>query len=304
MDNHASSFRCGYVAIAGEPNVGKSTLLNALLGQKLSIVTKKPQTTRQRVVGILNREDAQIIFLDTPGLLDPQYLLQEKMLTSARLALADADVILILSEVRKGGELSPRVEEELKRPSAAGARRILVLNKVDTIHRGEVLPLIEQFSKRKTFTDIVPISASKGENLDRLLSVIVEALPEHPPYYPQDIVSEAPERFFAAELIRETIFEKFREEIPYSTAVEIREFKERETGAAYILADVIVERKSQKGILIGHRGESLKAVGVGARTKIEQFLGKPVFLELFVKVGREWRASEQWLNQLGYNPKG
>ena len=304
METQTTSFRCGYVAIVGEPNVGKSTLLNALLGQKLSIVTKKPQTTRQRVVGILNGDDLQIIFLDTPGLLDPKYLLQEKMLDSARLAFADADVILVLSEVKKGTELHRRVEQELAKASASKASRILVLNKVDTIHREATLPLIEHFSKRGLFSEIVPVSATKGENLDRLVSVIIQALPVHPPYYPQDIVSEAPERFFAAELIRETIFEQFQEEIPYSTAVEIRDFKDRETGAAYILADIIVERKSQKGILIGRQGASLKAVGVGARTKIEAFLGRPVYLELFVKVGREWRGNEQWLDKLGYSPKG
>ena len=304
MEPQMTPFRCGYVAIAGEPNVGKSTLLNALLGQKLSIVTKKPQTTRQRVVGIFNRDDAQVIFLDTPGLLDPKYLLQEKMLESARLALADGDVILILSEVRMGTELHPRVEDELARQSSSQAVRILVLNKVDTIPRDEVLPLIEHFSKRALFSDIVPVSALKAENLDRLLSVIIQALPVHPPFYPQDILSDTPERFFAAELIRETIFEQFREEIPYSTAVEIRDFKDRDTGAAYILADIIVERKSQKGILIGKRGESLKAVGVGARGKIEAFLGRPVYLELYVKVGKEWRGSEQWLNKLGYSPRG
>jgi GTP-binding protein Era len=304
MTEDNPSFRCGYVAIVGEPNVGKSTLLNAFLGQKLSIVTRKPQTTRQRVLGILNRERTQIVFLDTPGLLDPQYLLQEKMLESARAALSDADVVLALTEVRKGTELHPRVEEELSRPSASGAVRILVINKVDTVHRDEVLPLIGHFAKRGLFAEIVPVSAAKQENLDRLLSVIVEALPIHPPYYPEDVLSDTPERFFVAELIRETVFEHFREEIPYSTAVEIREFKEREAGAAYILADIVVERKSQKGILIGRKGESLKSVGVGARAKIEKFLNRPVYLELFVKIGKEWRASERWLNKLGYTRRG
>ncbi len=303
MGNQDRPFRSGYVAIAGEPNVGKSTLLNALLGQKLSIVTRKPQTTRQRVVGILNREDAQIIFLDTPGLLDPKYLLQEKMLDAARLALADADVILVLNEFRKGTELDPRVESELARPSAAAAVRVLVINKVDTVARQEVLPIIDHFAKLGRFHAIIPISASKGENLDRLVDVVVDSLPVHPAYYPDDIASEAPERFFAAELIRETIFEQFREEIPYSTAVEIREFKERETGVAYILADIIVERKSQKGILIGRRGESLKGVGTAARAKIEAFLDRPVFLELYVKVGKDWRGSDDWMNKLGYSSK-
>ena len=293
-------YRAGYIAIVGEPNVGKSTLLNALLDQKLSIVTSKPQTTRQRVLGILSTENFQIIFLDTPGLLKPQYLLHEKMVQSARTALQDADIILVLTEVSRGHELPPPVEEALA-PFIGTKKIVLVINKVDTIHRDQVLPLIDHFARTEKFSDVVPASALRRENLDELFRTIVGDLPIHPPFYPADIVSEQPERFFAAELIREKIFEQFREEIPYSTAVEILEFKEREEGKTYINADIIVERDSQKGILIGKQGSALKKVGQRARVDIEQFIGRPVFLELHVKVREKWREKENWLKRLGYS---
>jgi GTP-binding protein Era len=295
--------RAGYVAIVGEPNVGKSTLLNTLLDQKLSIVTSKPQTTRQRVLGILSTEESQIIFLDTPGLLRPQYLLHEKMVQSAEMALQDADIILVLTEVSRGNDLPAPVEEALA-PFVGKKKVVLVINKVDTIHRDHVLPLIDRFAQRQKFSDIVPVSALRGENLDELLRTIVQDLPVHPPFYPPDIVSEQPERFFAAELIREKIFEQFREEVPYSTAVEIVEFKEREEGKTYINADIIVERESQKGILIGKRGAALKKVGQQARVNIEQFIGRPVYLDLHVKVREKWREKETWLKRFGYSIEG
>ncbi len=295
----ATTFKAGYVAIVGEPNVGKSTLLNAFLNQKISIVTRKPQTTRQRVLGILSRDDAQIMFLDTPGLIQPQYLLHQRMIRAAERALEDADVVLVMTEVSKGTSLPPAVEEQVLRKNL-NKPKILVINKVDSILRSEVLPLIEVFSKTKELSEIVPISALEEDNVDDLLATIVKYLPEHPPFYPTDIVSEQPERFFVAELIREQIFEKYREEIPYSTAVEITEFKEREQGKTYINADIIVERDSQKGILIGKQGTALKRIGESARKEIEKFLGRPVFLDLFVKVKERWRENEQWLNRLGY----
>ncbi len=206
-------YRAGYVAIVGEPNVGKSTLLNALLNQKLSIVSKRPQTTRQRVLGILSTEDSQIVFLDTPGLLRPKYLLHEKMVRSARMALQDADIVLLLTEASRGTDLPTEVEQALSEVDSS-KKLLLVINKVDTIDRAQVLPMIDHFSKTATFSDIIPISALKGENLPELLSTIVRYLPFHPPYYPADAVSEQPERFFAAELIREKIFTLFREEVP------------------------------------------------------------------------------------------
>jgi len=300
MEAVSATFRAGYVAIVGEPNVGKSTLLNALLGQKISIVTSKPQTTRQRVLGILSREDAQIVFLDTPGLLQPKYLLHETMVRSAQSALADADVILLLTEVGRGTVLPDVVAQALQR-GAVGKTLFLVINKVDTVPRDRVLPVIAHFAGEGKFKEIIPISALKGENLEDLLKTVIREMPLHPPLYPPDIVSESPERFFVAELIREAIFEQFHEEIPYSTAVAITEFKEREAGKTFINADIVVERSSQKGILIGAKGAALKKVGQSSRRSIEQFLERPVFLELHVKVRERWRESEGWLRKLGYS---
>jgi len=303
MTTGEQAFRAGYVAIVGEPNVGKSTLLNALLKQKISIVAKKPQTTRQRVLGILSDEHAQIIFLDTPGLLKPKYLLHERMMRHAETALQDADVILVMIDVSRGTEL-PEAVEQLVLKKFSSKPLFLLINKVDTIDRGDVLPMIAEFATRNLFQEIFPISALKKENLDDLTATISRAMPVHEPFYPTDIISEQPERFFVAEFVREKIFEQFRDEIPYSTAVEVQEFKEREAGKTFILADIIVERDSQKGILIGKNGEALKNIGQRARKEIELFLDRPVFLELHVKVGEQWRENEQWLKRLGYNPEG
>jgi GTP-binding protein Era len=299
MTTLANNFRTGYVAIVGEPNVGKSTLLNAFLNQKLSIVTSKPQTTRQRVLGILTTDGAQIIFLDTPGLIQPRYLLHERMVRAAEAALDDADVILVLTEVSRGTTLPPEVAERVM-AHRQDKPTVLVINKVDTIHRAEVLPLIEAFAGTKRFAEIVPVSALKRENVDHLLEVLIRYLPTHPPLYPADMVSEQPERFFVAELIREQIVQQFRDEIPYSTAVNIVEFKERDDGKTYIHAEIIAERDSQKGILIGTKGAALKKVGELARKQIEEFLGRPVFLKLYVKVREGWRENERQLRQLGY----
>jgi GTPase len=297
-----SNYKAGYVAIVGEPNVGKSTLLNALLEQKISIVTKKPQTTRQRVLGILSREDVQIVFLDTPGLMKPQYLLHKEMIKSAESALADADVILVMTQASRGTELPVEVSERIL-PLCKTKPVILLINKVDTVHKPDLLPVIETFAKLAYFREIIPISALKQENVDAIIQSLMQYLPEHEPFYPPDIVSESPERFFVAEFIREQLFEKFSEEIPYSTAVDIREFKEREAGKTLICADILVERESQKGIVIGKRGEALKNVGTSARIQIERFLQHPVFLELNVKVREKWRENKEILHQLGYDNK-
>ncbi|MBI3788683.1 MAG: GTPase Era [Ignavibacteriales bacterium] len=298
-----STYKAGYVAIVGEPNVGKSTLLNAILKQKISIVTSKPQTTRQRVLGILSRDDAQIIFLDTPGLLRPKYLLHEKMNQFAEMALEDADVILVLTEISKGADLPPAVEERLGK-YVTTKTVFLVINKVDTVDRKEALPIIEAFAKKGIFKEIIPVSALKNENLEGLLRVIIEKLPVHPAFYPTDIVSEQPEKFFVAELIREKVFEQFHEEVPYSTAVEIVEYKEREEGKTYINADIIVERDSQKGILIGKGGTALKRIGQKARAAIESFIGSQVYLDLHVTVKEKWREKEGLLKKFGYTTEG
>ncbi len=300
-DSPFSPFRAGYVAIVGAPNVGKSTLMNALLGQKLSIVTKKPQTTRQRVLGILTDAESQMIFLDTPGLLEPRYLLHEKMLMVAQRALEDADVILVLTEPSQGTSFSEQVEQRLfAKPLEKPL--LLCINKVDTVAKETLLPLIGAFSGSNRFKEIIPVSALKEDNLESLKSALRKYLHEHPAFYPGDSISEQPERFFVAELIREAIFEQFQEEIPYSTAVEIREFKEREEGKAYISADIVVERDSQKGILIGKKGFALKKIGSTARVRIERFIQRPVFLDLHVKVGESWRKRESWMKRLGYDP--
>jgi len=296
------TFHTGYVAIVGEPNVGKSTLLNALLQQKISIVTRKPQTTRQQVLGILTTDTMQAIFLDTPGLLEPKYLLHEAMVQSAHRALEDADAVLVLTDVTKESDLSAMVAEHLA--AAAGKPLLLCLNKLDKVSLESLLPLIDRWSKSGLFKEIIPVSAAKSVNVPELLKVIAQYLPEHPPFYPPDIVSEQPERFFVAEMIRERIFERYHDEIPYSTAVEITEFKERETGKTFISADIIVERDSQKGILIGKGGLALKNISQRSRIVIEKFIGKPVYLELHVKVGEEWREKESWIQRLGYRAKG
>jgi GTP-binding protein Era len=302
METINPHYKAGYVAIVGEPNVGKSTLLNALLEQKISIVTDKPQTTRQRVLGILSREDAQIVFLDTPGLLKPKYLLHQEMLKSAESALAESDVVLVMTQISRGTELPIEVRERIL-PLYNTKPVLLIINKADTVNKADLLPMIADFAKPGQFKEIIPISALRHDNLDAIVQSLLKYLPKHEAFYPPDIVSESPERFFVAEFIREQLFEKFSEEIPYSTAVEIREFKERETGKTLISADILVERDSQKGIIIGKRGESLKNVGTSARIQIEEFLQRAVFLELHVKVQKKWRESETMLRQLGYNSK-
>ena len=290
------------IGIVGLPNVGKSTLLNALLEQKISIVTSKPQTTRQRVLGILSREDVQIVFLDTPGLLKPQYLLHTEMVKSAESALAEADVVLVMTQPSQGTELPIEVRERIL-PLYKSKPVLLIINKADKVNKADLLPMIALFAKPDQFKEIIPVSALRHDNLDAIVQSLIHYLPEHEAFYPPDIVSESPERFFVAEFIREQLFEKFSEEIPYSTAVEIRDFKERETGKTLIRADIIVERDSQKGIIIGKKGETLKKVGTSARIQIEEFLQRDVYLELHVKVHEKWRESETMLRQLGYHSK-
>lgn len=299
MTGSATAFKAGFVAIVGEPNVGKSTLMNALLNQKISIVTSKPQTTRNRVLGILSRDDAQIVFLDTPGLIKPKYLLHEKMLSSADAALNDADVIIVMTEVDRKARL-PLEIDKLVLQKYSKKPILLVINKVDSIYKPEVLPIMAEFAQRSQFKEVIPVSALKQDNLDDLMTTLLRFLPKHEPFYPTDIVSDSPERFFAAEFIREKVFEQFTEEIPYSTAVEIREFKEREGGKTFISADIVVERDSQKGILIGSKGAALKKIGQAARAEIEEFLQHPVFLELHVKVREHWREREELLRSYGY----
>jgi len=304
-DRLSAPFRCGYVAIIGNPNVGKSTLMNGLVGQKLSIVTPKPQTTRHKVLGILSNASYQAIFLDTPGLIKPQYLLHETMMASASSALADADLVLFMIDATRA-----RPGEDLTLDTAFAAlkdlpkRVILVINKVDAVNKSELLPLIDFYAGSFSFNEIFPISALYLDGTQELLKAIVSGLPLHPPFYPLDVLSEHPERFFVGEIIREKIFQKYGQEIPYAAAVDITEFKEREEGKTFICADIYVERESQKGILIGKKGATLKQIGMWARKDIEKHLQHPVFLELHVKVRKAWREDGQALTQLGYRGKG
>ncbi len=295
----AEPFRSGYVAVAGQPNVGKSTIVNRLLQFKLSITTPKPQTTRHRIMGILTGESYQIIFLDTPGLITPSYRLQEVMMETARRAVLDSDLLLFM--VAAAARPEERDREILAELAAARKPLLLGINKIDLVERG-LLPALEQaWSALHPFTGIVPFSAHTGENCDLLLDTLTARLPAGVPFYDQDALTEHPERFFVSEIIREKIFAHFGEEIPYSTAVIIDEFREgRPERKDLIKARIVVERQSQKGIIIGRGGAMLRRVGEEARADIEAFLDRPVFLELWVAVRDKWRKNDTFLREFGY----
>jgi GTPase len=296
-----SEFRTGYAALVGEPNVGKSTLLNAILGQKLSIVTDKPQTTRHKIAGILSDAQSQIVFLDTPGIIKPAYLLQEVMMQFAASAIDDADVILLLVDAEKIKNSGFTTQTEtLEKVAVRKKPTFLVINKIDAVGKEDVLNMIAHLHNLYTFDEVYPISALKNFGTRELIAGIVTRLPVHPPFFPEDIASQAPEKFFVSEIIREKIFKRYSAEIPYSTTVDIIEFKERSAKKHFISADIYVERQSQKGILIGKEGKALKALGFEARKEIETFLGHEVFLEMHVKVREQWREQSQWLKRLGY----
>ena len=290
-------FRCGYVSIVGRPNVGKSTLFNALVGERLSIVTQKPQTTRNSIMGILTSVDSQMLFLDTPGLLDPAYRLQEYMLGQVRAAFHDADILLcVVDATDVPGTFDEEVRDALL---AVDVPRVVAMNKVDLIDAGAVEQGLRSVSSAGLSQDALPVSARTGINTDELLRALKQALPAGPQLYPEDTLTQHPERFFVAEFVREEIFTQLRQELPYSTAVRIEEFREDRT-KDYIRADILVERESQKGIVIGGRGRTLRSIGKAAREKIEAFLGRPVYLDLQVKVLENWRKKDRALRGLGY----
>jgi GTP-binding protein Era len=296
-----TEFRTGYAALVGEPNVGKSTLLNAILGQKISIVTDKPQTTRHKIAGILSEAHSQIVFLDTPGIIKPTYLLQEVMMQFAASALEDADVILLLVDAEKLKDSGyTKNTDALEKVAVHKKPTFLVINKIDTVEKGDVLDMIAHLHGMYPFDEVFPISALKNYGTRELVEGIVRRLPVHPAFYPDDIASEAPEKFFVSELIREKIFQRYSKEIPYSTTVDIIEFKERSVKKHFISADIYVERQSQKGILIGKQGSALKAIGTAARHAIEAFLDRPVYLEIHVQVRKAWRKDPQQIRRLGY----
>jgi GTPase len=297
--------KIGYVAILGLPNSGKSTLLNALLGQKLSITTAKPQTTRKRILGILSEENYQIIFLDTPGILSPSYLLQEKMMEDVKTSLDDADVIVLIIDVKEDPLAETLLNQEFVKASIFRSKKpkILVLNKVDLLTQEKVTELIKYFETKKIFEEVIPISASMNFNILRVREDIIRFLAEGPKLFPDDQVTDESERFFVSEIIREKILEIYRDEIPYSCEVLIIEFKERETSKHFISAEIVVERDSQKAIIIGKGGTAIKKLGEVSRKSIEEFLQREVFLELRVKVRKKWRSDENLLKSFGYTAR-
>ena len=289
------------MAIIGEPNVGKSTLVNHFVGRKISAVTKKPQTTRHKITGILSREKFQIIFVDTPGLIEPRYLLHEAMVRSAVGALVDADVIVVVADATEH-EVLPDGQKYLPVEKLQNTAKpvYLALNKIDLVSEKKLRPIIDRYRAMFQWRDIIPVSALKGLGTARLLELISGQLPVHPPFFPTDQVSDYPEKFFVGEIIRQKIFELYKEEIPYSTSVDILEYSEREGRKDLIRAEIIVERESQKAILIGKKGRAMKEIGEKSRFDIEEFLGRQIFLELFVKVRANWRNDRNWLKRFGY----
>ncbi len=295
--------KSGFVTIIGKPNAGKSTLMNALVGEKLSIVTSKPQTTRKRILGILSADNYQIIFVDTPGILNPEYLLQERMLEYVYASVKDADIILVIIDVKNDPTGSKTLSDSVvaRILSELETKKMLVLNKIDLSDQPSVEKLIGDLSMKNIFEKIIPVSAKEEFNILSVTETIVEFLPEHPKYFPDDNLSGANERFFVSEIIREKIFELYRNEVPYSTEVLIEDFKERENSKHYINASIVVERESQKPIVLGAKGDLIKKLGQTARTDIEKFLQHEVYLDLHVKVKEKWRSDPGMLKSFGYS---
>ena len=288
--------RSGFVNILGNPNVGKSTIMNVLVGQKLSVTTPKAQTTRHRIMGILNGEGYQIVYSDTPGILNPKYKLQSAMMRSVESALDDADLILYVTDVV---ESISKNEEHLNRILTSAVPKIIVINKIDLSNQGDLEKLVEKWSSMAPGMPVYPVSAIKRFNTDLLLREVIRVLPEGPPYFPEDQLTDRFERFFITEIIRGKIFETYKEEIPYSVEVGIESYKE-EPALNRIAAVIYVARDSQKGIIIGHKGSMLKRVGTSARKDMEEFLGKKVFLEMYVRVAHEWQNNPLMLKKFGY----
>lgn len=288
--------KAGFVNIIGNPNVGKSTLMNALVGERLSIITKKAQTTRHRILGIVNEEHYQIIFSDTPGIIKPAYELQESMMQFVKSAIDDADILIYMVEV---GEKELKDEHFFKKINHAEIPVLLLLNKIDTSEQEIVKEQIAYWQDKLPKAEIFPISALENFNIEPIYNRIVELLPESPPYFPKDQLTDKSERFFVNESIREKILMHFKKEVPYSVEVDTQEFKETDK-IINIRSVIMVERDTQKGILIGHKGQALKRVGTEARKDLEKFFGKKVFLELYVKVNKDWRNNDRELKRFGY----
>ena len=288
--------KAGFVSIVGNPNVGKSTLMNAWVGEKLSIITPKAQTTRHRILGILNAENYQLVLSDTPGVIKPSYEMQSSMMDFVKTALEDADVLIYMLEI---GEKQMKDEQLFEKIQRLSIPVIVLINKIDTADQASLIQSVahwqDQFPKAKVF----PISASEGFSVKEVLDYIITLLPPSPPYFPKDQMTDKSERFFVNEAVREQILQHYDKEIPYAVEVMTEEFKEEEK-IIKIRSVIMVERETQKGILIGHKGGALKKVGVGARKKLQAFFAKKVHLELYVKVNKDWRSNERQLKRFGY----
>ncbi len=288
--------KAGFVNIVGNPNVGKSTLMNLLVGEHISIATFKAQTTRHRIMGIVNTEDSQIVFSDTPGVLKPNYKLQESMLAFSESALVDADVLLYMTDVI---EKCDKNQEFLDKVSKLKVPVLVIINKIDLTDQENLVKLVEEWHDRLPQAEIIPISAANAFGVEPVLRRVKELLPESPPYFDKDQLTDKPARFFVSEVVREKILLHYDKEVPYSVEVAVEQFKENKT-RILINCVIYVERESQKGILIGHEGQALKRVAIEARKDLEKFFGKKIFMEIFVKVDKDWRSSDRELRNFGY----
>ena len=288
--------KAGFVNIIGNPNVGKSTLMNSLVGEKLSIITSKAQTTRHRILGIVNGEDFQLVLSDTPGVIKPSYELQSSMMDFVKTAINDADIIIYMIEI---GESSLKDENLFNKIKSSSIPVILLINKIDLSNQEELENQVDEWKTKLPNAEIFPISALKKFQVDNLLQRLIELLPECPPYFPKDQLTDKPERFFVNEIIREKILLNYNKEIPYSVEILTEEFKEDEK-IIRIRSVIMVERNSQKGIIIGHKGSALKKVGIESRKDLETFFGKQIYIELFVKVNKNWRSNQNQLKRFGY----
>ena len=288
--------RAGFINIIGNPNVGKSTLMNNLVGEKLSIITSKAQTTRHRILGIVNGDNFQLIFSDTPGIIKPSYELQDSMMDFVKSALEDADVLIYMVEM---GEKSIKDSEVHDKIQSAKIPTIILLNKIDLSTQEDIKNQINIWSNQYPNTEIYPVSALNNFNTEKVINRIIELIPESPPYFPKDQLTDKPERFFVNEKLREKILLYYNKEIPYSVEVQTEEFKEEES-IIRIRSLILVERESQKGIIIGHNGVALKKIGSKARIELEKFFGKKIFIELHVKVSKNWRSNSNQLRKFGY----
>ena len=289
--------KAGFVNIIGNPNVGKSTLMNAFVGEKLSIITSKAQTTRHRILGIVNGEDFQVIFSDTPGIIKPAYELQESMMDFVKSAFEDADILLYMVEI---GEQELKDEAFFNKITNSKIPVLLLLNKIDKSDQEQLEQQVQLWASKVPNAEIIPISAKEGFQVKEVFDRIIELLPESPPYYPKDQLTDKPERFFVNETIREKILMHYKKEIPYAVEIDTEEFLEEEN-IIRMRSVIMVERDTQKGIIIGHKGSALKRVGIEARKDLEKFFGKQVHLELYVKVNKNWRSNQQQLKRFGYN---